>query len=36
MKLNDCRKKQHFDAIPEPWGAGNIREWEKASLIYVV
>jgi hypothetical protein len=36
MKLNDCRKNRHFDATPELRGAGNIREWEKASLIYVV
>jgi len=36
MKLNEYRKKRHFDATPEPGGASDIREKEKGSLIYVV
>jgi len=36
MKLNEYRKKRHFDATPEPRGASDIREKEKGSLIYVV
>jgi len=36
MKLNEYRKKRHFDATPEPRGASDIREKGKGSLIYVV
>jgi bifunctional non-homologous end joining protein LigD len=36
MKLNECRKKRHFDVTPEPRGAGDFREKGKGSLIYVV
>jgi bifunctional non-homologous end joining protein LigD len=36
MKLNEYRKKRHFDATPEPRGAGDFREKGKGSLIYVV
>jgi bifunctional non-homologous end joining protein LigD len=36
MKLNEYRKKRHFDVTPEPRGASDVREKEKGSLIYVV
>jgi bifunctional non-homologous end joining protein LigD len=36
MKLNEYRKKRHFDATPEPLGTSEIREKGKGSLIYVV
>jgi bifunctional non-homologous end joining protein LigD len=36
MKLNEYRKKRHFDATPEPPGASKARIKRNGSLLYVV